>query len=315
MIFAVQNAFACPSVDQITEIQVALKIQEYKRVWPGFSKTRLVFAFTDKASALTQFIGATEDEITKLGIEPKKCQIAEGVSSFEVPGAPLPTNGLFDIRMTKNPGSDILGSYVAENNQTLIQIQQPNNYGFDSVTVARTVIHEAFHGTYQFSSSSFKVGTVEPREFLKNCSKNSLWVKSTLKQFLLLSESLETNDQSRLEALLEAIQTERRILAQDPEALSCLKAQRFWERLEGSAHYVESESAIQAGLITPTELLVEVNKVLLAQEITDGFFYRSGSTLIRLLVKINGTSTFDQIDEDDFMPVPLNDAKSASRGL
>ncbi len=296
--YSIVNAESCYKDSQRLEIESVLEISRFRNVWTGYDEQKFLFVFSNALDGSTLVAGASEAELSVANINFDVCEPIGGQSIFKI-NSPvnIPENGLYDIRLPDQPGTDVLGKYVIANKQSIIQIKQSNDFGFSNTQVARVAIHEGFHGVYQFFSGKFKVSDPQPREFLETCVANETWQLSTIKQNRLLAQSLVEVDLASLKDKLSQILNERNKLLSNDEAASCLKAQRFWERLEGSAHFVETEAALKSGILSQSDFKTEMETTLEDSKLSDDFFYKSGNALIRLILAIYGPSAIQQINQ------------------
>lgn len=287
----------CPNVGANADIESIAQIIQFRSLWPGFEQQRFPFAISNGSSTTLFGFGETEIHSAKVTFKPCRLPSPAMPAAFDILDLVTPPlNGLFDIRFLSQPGTDALSKLVSTHQAPLIQIKSLNDFGFPSSTVARTALHEGFHGIYQFSRGGFKIGPVMPRNFLIECRQNQVWANSVIAQNEVLNQSLTEADPSRLQSIWNSIRSMRRQLAQNASTTSCLDSLRFWERIEGTAHYIETEAAIQANLMSPSELRSEVEALLGQPRLPDNFFYASGSTLIRLAKSISVTNWSTQID-------------------
>lgn len=277
---------------------LAIEINQHRDVWAGYEKERIIYAFSDGRQNKTILVDVRESELTAANISYERCQFKAMSDSFLIKEPiTLPANGLYDIRVTPKPGQDALGTFVTTNLAPIIQIKIPNDFGFSHTQVARIAIHEGFHGVYQFSSGHFKIENPQPRDFLKNCRQVKAWNDSTSLQNALLIRSLGENNQVVLKDLWNELSRMRYELSSDVSAKACLDAQRFWERIEGTAHFVETESAYNLGISSIDQIKAELTAQLEPPELSDSFFYYSGNALIRIARSLGINAWSEKIDQ------------------
>lgn len=294
--------------EQESEALGITRINNVRSVWAGFESIKTTYGFTDKETGHTILLGIEPSVLDASEVTYTSCRIGEELEAYSLlTTATLPRNGLYDIRMPSAPGTGILGMVVKGSQQVLVQIQQPNAFDFSEHQVARAALHESFHGAYQFSSGKFSMNLeVKPREFIKQCKEVLGWEDSVIKQNFLLNEALSSNDRDTKKRLLLEIQELRYTLALNVDTKECVDSLKFWERIEGSAHYVETEATLKLGLLTYSQFLGEIEPKLLSLELSDGIFYYSGSSLIRLIRDIGVLNWSSLIDKgqmiDDLIP-------------
>jgi hypothetical protein len=261
-------------------------IYDYRKVWPGFENESIVYGFVKPSKHLVIF-GLTHEEMRRSGVPFNTCQESSTNNEvFVIQEAPSPANGLYDLffpEIGETVNSIMLLAFAAK--KVVLSIQIPNRYGLPSKSVAAIAIHESFHGVYQINSGKFIIDNPQPRDFLEGCRNVQIWNQSVVKQNQSLVNFIK-NPQNAKIALetSEFIRSERKSLEKDPLARACLSAQRFWERIEGTAHFVQTASSIEAGFLDFPALQEMYELKLNGPKISDGFFYLSGDLLIRLLI-------------------------------
>jgi hypothetical protein len=244
----------------------------------------VVYAFSNEELQQTVIIEVHEEELKLSGISYKACRFLDSIPAFIVNGGVNPPpNGVYSIRLPASPGDDLLGRFVTMNSTPVIQLKLPDDYGLNHRQFARMAIHEAFHGVYQFYSKLFQIGKVQPRDFVKTCQQIETWKTSVLAQNKLISRALRDGKREVILGTWNDIRRMREQLSgESPSLKACVDAQRFWERIEGTARFVDSESAILSGILTLDALYSEHAKQLEQEPICEDFFYSSGDALIRI---------------------------------
>lgn len=278
--------------------RLAIQIGLYRNVWSGYEAQRFVYAFSNKKLDQTVLIGAPEEDLVSANMSYERCELDEGIESYFIHGSiDYPENGLFDIRYNNDPGADALSKFVIVNATAITQIALPNAKGLNHKQVARTAIHEAFHGVYQFSSGRFKFYNPQPRDFLVECRQNKVWNNSVIAQNKLLLQAVKETDNTALRTIWAKIKSMREELDRDISNRDCLDSQRYWERIEGTAHFVETESAHKIGLISFEDIENEMKNELNRPQLSETFFYYSGNILIRMARSLGIENWSGKIDQ------------------
>ncbi len=296
-----QRAFcnACFDSTAGESMSKILSIMQFRNVWPGFEHSRLVLFISDVNAKNTIVLGATEDELKKSSLKYEACemqgQVDKGYNIKEPIAAPK--NGVYDIRLLSQPGADAIGVFAVSISSPIIQIKIPNDYKLNDEVMSRVLIHEGFHGLYQFSANGFKRENPQPRDFLAGCLLKNDWKNALIAQSQILAASLKETDQIKLKANWQAILQLRNNLKNNSETKFCIEAQNFWERIEGTAHFVETEAAYLQGILAIDGLQQELSDKLLQDTTSDSFFYYTGDAFLRL-VRANGISDWNsKIDQ------------------
>lgn len=156
-------------------------------------------------------------------------------------------------------------------------------------TFARIKIHEMFHD-FQFDKWS-NMNSLPLREELSTCANNTVWKVAAQKEMKYWSDLIDADHpfDVPISQIIELLKTRKSF--NDPETLKCWNKWEAWERIEGTAFFVEQAARLNSKVNELSQINLEL-KIMLNQ--FDGFssgtpgrepYYSTGSILCHLLQK------------------------------
>lgn len=289
--FHAEAAINCFNGDY--EIESAILIQTAVTApegyyWTGFELNRGPIILFSSVEKVHPVLNISNDDLKRLGFNLSACNDVLGLTAVigeEV--EPPSQNPIYEFYKANDPRGNMVSRIAAQQNRTALYMstrklekdKDGNPVKLPPIVSARTAIHESFHSMFQFSGGfqfNFSDFTKFRRDIAVKCStelaKPEIEVlKSAINQWKNLSD----NDLRTL--ISRALELRRSVV--NEEAKACYQNFAFWERIEGTAHFVDIKTA----------RFLQGSESVPVFDILDGqneFFYFTGSTYARALERL-----------------------------
>lgn len=176
-------------------------------------------------------------------------------------------------------------------------------------TFARIKIHEMFHD-FQFDKWS-NLNNLPTREELSTCAENTAWKVTAQKEMKYWSHLIDSGHpfDVPISQIVELLKTRK--FLNDPEAFKCWKKWEAWERIEGTAFFVEQAARLNSKINELPQINLEL-KIMLDQfdGLSSGIpgrepYYSTGGILCHLLQKNMKNSPWQNKIESGLTPAEI----------
>ena len=292
--------------------------------WRNFHPEILHFAFGSNSSQDVFYYKFKKEDFDRVGVVANQELNSPDWFFGKLKDLPDVPNGIYAPQVQKPAGNSLEQLASAIRMSFIYLWAEPSLPGvsFTHEEIARIALHESFHMQYQFGGG-FKNPSVNfDRTYLDKCALNKQWLRSITSEFSDEQSILAQWDSiSDLDLKSKVLTIIKRRHADDSnvDQKFCWDATRYWERIEGTAYFVESIGAQRAGFITEPQLNIELAKYLLKTSssvsagtppsqtgvkdlINPGFFYGTGALYSRVVSRLQPGSRYESLIENGLSP-------------
>lgn len=275
---------------QGTEQQTVRTLQEglkQENLWVGFNLKNVPVALRTNTDAKIVLLNLSQEILDQNQISYQTCSEDSSALSVELqPDFPAIPNGVYDFVFPGNSTHQFISTLAAVLKQPVIvfSIAEPNGSKFSAKDLARILIHESFHMAHQFFGG-FVITDADkhPRDFYETCKVNAVWspnLDAELKVLKEIRENWSTYSATQLLAEAEKATSLRNDFIKENPMDTCYSHLNFWERIEGTAHYIDLMTGLNLGAYSnfPASDSMEGGP--------DSFFYGTGGTYSILLSRL-----------------------------
>ncbi len=295
--------------DVLTHVKSLEKSLNTPEPWPTIPRSDFRTAFIGSDERVYLF-GYSTNDIVGSGIRAKSCENnaklfhLESDTSAVLKSKPFgflePKDWLLESNRSPESNSMYFSDFplITYTQKPLFVISTPFPYPSDFESFAfstfeeRAAVHENFH---EFQIKLFKNVTPDGSRNLRPCFADAHWTQALSDEFL--DWSLLANDLAQLEKP-EILNTVKRIIdrrfahGQTANQKHCWQTVASWERMEGTAQYVETSGSFAAGYggrIDMWSVFEELGaEYLKPRPGRLEFFYVTGARLCRVLDRLTG---------------------------
>ncbi len=279
----------CFSKSTFNVVQFLKEGMAQKNLWTGFdpSSVQIAIKATEENSLFLLQVEASAFSAAQ--VEYQECPEDSALKKISISSNfPALANGIFTFVFPGDLENEAISAISSASKQPVIIIsiaQSPHLPTIKEKDFARILTHESFHMVHQFFGGFSKMTDAQnhPRDFYKDCLKDMHWNFAHAKEMLLV-EKIRKNWTRISEAglkniVLQIIQIHSQFKT-GSKAFFCSEHSGFWERLEGTAHYIDIETALNLGLFH------EIPASETRDGSADSFFYKTGGTYSLILKRL-----------------------------
>jgi hypothetical protein len=281
------RCFDIPETDIISTIRKALAT---KNLWAGLNADAVQVALVKDGSDKVYFLQVANEVYASAHIDFGHCSESASVTYVQKTSkfGSIP-NHVYTYVFPGNMDFEAASTVASNSKHPVIvfNISLPPTFpGMDSNMIARVLLHESFHMGYQFFGG-FDLKTIQahPRDFYTECIKDVGWKSAHEAEMAVVNEIRRSWNDITNDEIIDAgkkISAIRRSLPDSSIGFDCFQHANAWERIEGTAHFIDIETALGLG---------QYSKILygdLSEGETDSYFYKTGATYCLILERLFG---------------------------
>lgn len=260
---------------------------QQKNLWDGFKIEKVPVALRTNNSAKIILFNLNQEALKQNQISYEICADDSSAFAVAIPSDfPAIPNGIYDFVFPGNSTHQVISNLASALKHPVIifSVAEPNASKFPAKDLARILIHESFHMAHQFFGGFVMTEAGKhPRDFYETCKLNTDWLHNLESEQALLKEIRDNwtkYSDTELLAQAEKVTSLRSDFIKTNPADDCYSHLNFWERVEGTAHYIDLVTGLNLGAYPnfPSGDSMAGGP--------DSFFYGTGGTYSILLLRL-----------------------------
>lgn len=309
-----QNCFAISCLtdqDSAKDLAAVIKITQNSPLWSTYALSGSELGFVPVNGKDLLIFNISSAAVLSLGIPMLSCDESPKLFLLKNSNPPAPPVHSFGLFKPNSPGTSILGKLATATKWPILTFPLPLTTPDGLVApedFARLIIHEGFHMQYQFNSGFILPSSIPNLGFISDCLKIDSWsraVETEYRTALELRTTLDGLSNEALKAILVPLIVARQRSLQDPESSQCWISTKFWERLEGSAYFFETQNAQAAGLYTPTNNDPSYKFPQVVSDTNPEFYYMTGNLYFYALKRLSSDRKWQKLVDEGASPSDL----------
>lgn len=248
------QSIKCFDSDEVQKAFLVLKSTsaDNSYYWKGFETQSAPIVMMTSVPNVYPVLNTSLDVLHKLGVKTALCSDATEHSAIIEQSIAMPENSIFEFYKPDDKRGNVISHLSAQLKKVVLFLSLSNLKNIPVDGYARVAIHEAFHAMYQFYGGfhfAFEDFLKFKRENAVLCSNTIL--KNELDEELRLLREIKNkwsvlSSKQIQELAVRALQIRNN--SKDKFAKECYENFSFWERIEGTAHYVDIKVGVFLGL-------------------------------------------------------------------
>jgi hypothetical protein len=264
----------------ITTLQKALK---QENLWDGFNIKKVPVALRTNDLSTIILLNLDQEFLKQSQISFQACTENPTALQLDIgPDFPTIPNGFYNFIFPGNSTHQIISTLAAllKHPILIFSIAEPTGSKFPANDLARILIHESFHMAHQFFGEfDMSEASQHPRDFYETCKTNEAWLENLDTELQILKNIrdnwVQYSDDKILVEAQKAIRLRNNFIFANPDD-TCYSHLNFWERVEGSAHYIDLVTGLNLGAYESFPANGDPR---------NSFFYHTGATYSILLLR------------------------------